>query len=75
MQFKHLNETTANGRIEVSKLGSGWAAIHVVDVYVGDEFRYCDIHQTGMDRYQTRLEAVYEARDWAAAEGIPFNEE
>lgn len=72
-------ETTDTGQIEVSLLGSGWAAIHTVTVYVHDDgpdsgvaYSYPDIQQTGIDRYRTRAEAVIEARQWSESDEIPL---
>lgn len=66
-------ETISNSRICVSLLGSGWAAIHLVDV-TDEDGTYTDVQQTGIGRYRTREQAVAEAQSWAEAEELPFME-
>ena len=56
--------------ITVLRLGSGWAAAHMVFVNDGHG-SYWDVEQTGMGRYASRMAAAEEAREWAAAEGLP----
>lgn len=62
-------ETLSNHRIQVRLLGSGYAAVHVVDV-TDVRGTYTDIQQTGNGRYVTRAEAVIEARMWSASDEI-----
>lgn len=64
-------ETLSNHRIGVSLLGSGYAAVHYVDV-TDDNGTYTDVQQTGIGRYRTREEALEEAREWAEGDGIPL---
>lgn len=66
-----MSETISNSRITVSLLGSGYAAIHLVDVT--DEYgTYTDVQQTGIGRYKTSKEAIVEARMWSKSDEIPF---
>jgi len=70
-------ETTDTPLIEVSRLGSGWAAVHTVNVEThgpnGARLgHYRDVQQTGIGRYRTREEAVTEARIWSASDDIPL---
>ena len=69
-----VTEEARNFRIRIMELGSGWAAVMVVDIHDGPtgEFLYHDIEQTGVGRYATAAEAVREAETWTAAEGLPF---
>ena len=65
-------EQSRNHRITVKLLGSGWAAIHIAD-YEDMDWN-TDIVQTGMGRYVTREEAEAEAKFWASAEELPYEE-
>lgn len=67
-----MAEQSRNHRIEVARLGSGWAAIHVAD-YADMDWN-TDIVNSGVGRYATREEAVSEAQDWAEAEELPYQE-
>lgn len=65
------NETISNHRITVLLLGSGYGAVHLVDVT--DELgTYTDIQQTGFGRYKAREPAVKEAIDWSNLDQIPL---
>lgn len=66
-----MKETTSNHRICVSLLGSGYAAIHMVDV-TDAHGTYADVQQTGIGRYATREEAENEARSWSELYEIPL---
>ena len=66
-------ETVSNHRITVGLLGSGYAAIHLVDV-TDEHGTYTDVQQTGIGRYRTREEAIAEAKMWAEAEEFPFRD-
>jgi hypothetical protein len=72
MKMNGRKETLANHRITVSLLGSGYAAIHLVDVTEEGRGTYTDVQQTGFGRYATREEAEREASDWAEAEEMPL---
>lgn len=67
------DEKTSNFRIDVSELGSGWAAVLMVDV-TDKHGTYTDVQQTGIGRYKTRDAAVKEAKSWAAADDYPLEE-
>lgn len=67
------DEKTSNFRIDVQLLGSGYAAVLMVDV-TDKHGTYTDVQQTGIGRYKTHAEAVKEAKDWAAAEDYPLEE-
>lgn len=57
-------------------IGSGWAAIHWVDVHTeGYANGYTDVQQTGIGRYATEAEAVEEALQWSDSDGIPLIDE
>lgn len=61
--------------ISVSLLGSGWAAIHFVEVLEqGKKMPYWDVQQTGIGRYKTKQEAISEAKLWAEAEKLKYKE-
>lgn len=64
-------EKISNHRIDVSLLGSGYAAIHLVDV-TDEHGTYTDVQQTGMGRYATREEALAEAKSWSKSDEIPL---
>lgn len=66
-----MKEVISNPRITVSLLGSGYAAVHYVDV-TDKHGTYTDVQQTGVGRYGTYKEALVEARMWAEAEGYPL---
>lgn len=66
-------ETLSNHRLTVSLLGSGYAAVHLVDV-TDKNGTYTDVQQTGIGRYATRKEAVVEARMWSQSDDIPFED-
>lgn len=66
-------EKTSNFRLDVSLLGSGYAAVLYVDV-TDDHGTYTDVQQTGIGRYKTRKEAVIEARMWSESDEIPLVE-
>jgi hypothetical protein len=57
--------TTNKGHIEVVKLSSGYAALHIIDVTNPDGSSYSELKDTGFGRYTTQLKALYEAREWA----------
>jgi hypothetical protein len=58
-------------KIEVALLGSGWAALMLV--FVRDASgKYWDVERTGVGRYATRDEAVFEAKSWALSEDIDY---
>jgi hypothetical protein len=61
----------SNHRIDVDQLGSGWAAVHLVDV-TDNHGTYTDIQNTGIGRYRTREEAVKEAKSWSRSDEIPL---
>lgn len=65
-------ETTDNYRIDVSLLGSGWAAILMCDVHNEKLGKYSDVYQTGIGRYATREEALTEARQWSETDEYPL---
>jgi len=68
-------EHVSNARITVQLLGSGYAAVCLVDVRPeGAVNSYTDVQQTGAGRYRTYEEAAIEARQWAEAEGLQFND-
>lgn len=68
-----MAEKTSNFRIDVSLLGSGYAAVCYVDVT--DKYgTYTDVHQTGIGRYKTHKEAAIEARMWSKSDDIPLAE-
>ena len=64
-------EKLSNHRIEVARLGSGWAAIHTVDV-TDEKGTYRDVQQTGIGRYLTEAEATMEASMWSKSDEIPL---
>lgn len=64
-------ERLDNFRLETCRLGSGWAAVLLVDVTTEDG-TYTDVQQTGLGRYATREEAEVEARQWAEVEDIAY---
>jgi len=64
-------EKLSNHRIEVARLGSGWAAVHTVDV-TDEKGTYRDIQQTGIGRYLTEAEAMLEASMWSKSDEIPL---
>ena len=66
-------ETTSHHRIEVASLGSGWAAIHTVQVNRDGHEPYRDIQQTGVGRYRDREEAITEARMWSQSDEIELH--
>ncbi|UPT53361.1 hypothetical protein [Synechococcus phage Ssp-JY38] len=68
-----MAETLSNHRLTVSLLGSGYAAVHLVDV-TDESGTYTDVQQTGIGRYATREEAVVEARMWSKSDDIPFED-
>jgi hypothetical protein len=68
-----MTEKTSNFRIDVSLLGSGYAAVCYCDV-TDDHGTYTDVHQTGIGRYKTHKEAAIEARIWSESDGIPLDE-
>ncbi len=68
-----MAETLSNHRLTVSLLGSGYAAVHLVDV-TDEHGTYTDVQQTGIGRYVSREEAVVEARMWSKSDDIPFDE-
>ena len=67
-----IKETISNHRITVKLLGSGFAAIMLVEVTDEKLGTYTDIQQTGIGRYKTKQEAESEAKHWANDEGIPY---
>ena len=67
-------ETISNHRITVELLGSGWTAIHLVDVTDGTG-TYTDVQQTGIGRHENQKLAVIEAIMWSKADGIPLTED
>jgi hypothetical protein len=67
------SEQLSNYRIDVSKLGSGYAAVCLVDV-TDETGTYTDVQQTGVGRYATQGEALDEAVVWAFAEDMPLSE-
>jgi hypothetical protein len=66
-------ETVSRGHIDVAQLGSGYAALHMVDV-TDNHGTYQDVQQTGIGRYATREEAIVEAKSWSASDEIPLAE-
>lgn len=60
-----------NHRIEVSLLGSGYAAIMTAEYQDMNWNR--DVVQTGIGRYRTKEEAIKEAEDWSEAEEVEFH--
>lgn len=67
-----MSEKLSNYRITVQLLGSGFAAVMLVDVDDQDGLgKYTDVQDTGIGRYKTREEAVREAKSWAEAEELP----
>jgi len=64
-------EKLSNHRIEVCWLGSGWAAIHTVEV-TDERGTYRDVQQTGIGRYLTMAEAMVEASMWSKSDEIPL---
>ena len=67
-----MSETLANYRITVQLLGSGYAAIMLVDVTDEKLGTYTDVQQTGIGRYKTRGEAEREAKQWARSEEMEY---
>ena len=67
-------EVERNYRVTTQQLGSGWAAVMLVDIHddVDHVMLYVDVQQTGQGRYATQAEAEREARSWADAEELPF---
>lgn len=64
-------ETIVDEMLTVLKLGSGYAAVHMVEVKTeGYSGTYWDIQQTGIGRYATHEEAAGEARGWSTTEEI-----
>jgi len=60
-------------KMTVQRLGSGYAAVHMVLVKDGIG-EYWDVQQTGIGRYATRQEAEREAIDWSKSDEIPLDE-
>lgn len=62
--------------ITVQKLGSGWAA---VDFWINPDdegevgFPFPEPWQTGIGRYDTKEEAIKEAKGWALDEALPLH--
>lgn len=73
----HIDERPQNYRVRIMQLGSGWAAVMVVDIHDAQTgaFLYHDVEQTGTGRYATCAEALPEAQAWAKAEGLPLADE
>lgn len=67
-----MKERVSNHRLITSRLGSGWAAVLLVDVHVEGRGTYTDVQQTGIGRYATKEEADEEARQWAEVEELPW---
>lgn len=65
-------EKLSNFRIITSLLGSGHAAVMLVDVETLGRTKYTDVQQTGIGRYRTNEEAIQEAKQWAESEEIPY---
>lgn len=66
------------GYLMTRLLGSGWAAVHMVNVTVSkpgkEPYTYEDVQQTGVGRYKTQREAWVEAKMWSESDEIPFDE-
>jgi hypothetical protein len=59
--------------ITVTKLGSGWAAIHLWwNTQEPDLAPFWEPYQTGLGRYATQELAEVEAREWAEAEELEY---
>lgn len=68
-----MEEKVTNPRITVMLLGSGFAAVQLVDVE-DKHGKYTDVQQTGIGRYAKRDKAVIEAKQWAKAEELPLED-
>lgn len=64
--------------ITVTEGMSGFFAIHIIWVndpeLGGDAGGYWDVWQSGVGRYDTKEEAIEEAKEWAESEGIEYKE-
>lgn len=68
----HDKETCHNPRLTVQLLGSGYAAVELVDVHIDGKFAYIDVWNTGFGRYKTFNEAEIEAKQWSESDEIPY---
>lgn len=59
--------------IQVSLLGSGWAAVQLW--WAPEHGGFWEPYQTGVGRYATKEEAIQEAKEWALAEEMEFIED
>lgn len=66
------SETILRGWVTTSRLGSGYAALHMVEVQPLGAKSYVDVQSTGFGRYATAAEAWDEAVDWSVAEDLPL---
>ena len=70
-----MSETIIAQRITVMLLGSGLAAVHMVQVRDTELGDYWDVQQTGIGRYKARdrNRAVGEAYSWSKSDEIPLD--
>lgn len=64
-----MSEKLSNHRITVKLLGSGYAAVLLVDV-TDSKGTYTDIQQAGIGRYKDYEGAKREAIDWSKSDEI-----
>ena len=69
-----MSERILSQWIDTMLLGSGWAAVHMVEIQDDRLGIYSDVQQSGIGRYATRDEAILEARHWSETDAIPLVE-
>ena len=67
-----MAEKLSNFRVAVHHGMSGYFAAMRVDVTTEDGDTYGDVMQTGIGRYPDKADAEKEAKEWAEAEGVPY---
>lgn len=70
-----MAEETKDDHITIDRGGSGYLAVHVCTVIPDDgSDEYLDRVSTGVYRGNDRMQAVAEAKVWAASMQLPFKD-